>query len=124
FDLVTGEAPVSVSMPGLLALVAAAGLARIAIIFGGTITGTRWRVVARSLVQRNLLTRILRLPGARAVPDGVGGTISTVRDDAHAISMMGDWVYDTLAAIVFMGGGIAILMAVDLRVTLIVVPPI
>lgn len=124
FDLMTGDTRAGLTLPTLLALITSAGLARMVIIVSGTVAGTRWRVVSRMLLQRNILARVLRLPGARAVPQGVGRSISTLRDDTEAVSMMGDWVYDLTAAAAFIGGGTAILLFVDVKVTLLVVPPV
>lgn len=124
FDLAQGQPAPGINLPTLLVLVAAAGLARVAVIVGGTATGVRWRVVARSLLQRNMLARTFELPGAQSVPQGIGATISTFRDDTHAISMLGDWVYDSIAAAVFIGGGVAVLAAVNAAVTLFVLPPV
>jgi ATP-binding cassette, subfamily B, bacterial len=123
FDLLQGHAP-GFTLATVLALTAAAGLARIAIVFGATMTATRWRFSARSLVQRNILARILCLPGARSVPQEVGRAISTLRDDAEAISQMGDWTFDATSALVFAVSSIAILLSINARVTVLVLPPV
>ena len=87
-------------------------------------TATRWRFGARGLVQRNMLARILRRPGARPTAADPGRTISTLRDDAEAISMMGDWAFDAVAAVVFAAGSVVIMLAVDARVTVLVMVPV
>lgn len=123
FDLLAGESTAPTLLM-ILGLVAATGLARVGIVVGATVTATKWQFGARSLVQRNLLARILRLPGARPVPGGVDRSLSTLRDDADAVAQTGGWAFDTVAAVVFASGGIAILLAVDATVTVFVVVPL
>jgi len=123
FDLLGGEVR-GPSLGVILALVAAAGLARVGIVLTATVTATKWRFGARSLVQRNILARIFRMPGAQPVPGGVDRSLSTLRDDAEAISKTGDWAFDAVAAVVFATSGIAILLTVDAMVTLFVVVPL
>src|SRR2546430_536075 len=84
----------------------------------------RWCFAARSLVQHNVLARIMRLPGARSVPQETGRAISTLRDDAEAISMMGDWTFDATSALVFGASSMAILLTINARVTVLVMPPL
>lgn len=124
FDVLQGRAPAGFTLTTVLALTAAGGLARAAAVFGASMTSTRWRFAARSLVQRNILARIMRLPGARAVPQEIGRAISTLRDDAEAISMMGDWTFDTTSALVFGVSSMAILLSINARVTVLVMPPL
>ena len=124
FDVLQGHAPAGFTLTTVLALTAAAGLARIAVVFGAAMTSTRWRFAARSLVQHNVLARIMRLPGARSVPQETGRAISTLRDDAEAISMMGDWTFDATSALVFGASSMAILLTINARVTVLVMPPL
>jgi ATP-binding cassette, subfamily B, bacterial len=124
FDVLQGRAPAGFTLTTVLALTAAAGLARIAVVFGAAMTSTRWRFAARSLVQHNILARIMRLPGARSVPQEIGRAISTLRDDAEAISMMGDWTFDATSALVFGASSMAILLSINARVTVLVMPPL
>jgi ATP-binding cassette subfamily B protein len=120
FDALGSASPVG----WLLGLMVAAGLARAAIVLGATLAGTRWHFAARGLVQRNVLDRVLRLPGAQTLPGGVDRNIATLRDDADAMARTGDWAYDAMAALVFAVSGTTILFVVNARVTLLVVLPI
>ena len=108
----------------IASMVAAAGLARVAVILGASVATARWRFAARSLVQRNVLDHILHRPGVQAVTGTVGESVATMRDDSEAISKFGDWTSDMLGAVVFAAGGVAILLSVDARVTLLVMAPL
>ena len=124
FDMLEGHAPAGLTLESIVALVVAAGLARIGIIYGATLSTWPWHFRVQGLFQRNLLARILERPGATAVPGSVGEAISTMRDDVDTMAVMADWGFDALAGLIFAGGGIAILLWVNVRVTLLVFLPI
>lgn len=124
FDVLQGHAQPGITVWTVVAIVVAAGLARAAAILGATYAWAGWYLRARGLVKRNLLHRLFRRPGAQALPGSVGESISTVRDDSEAIAMMGGWSFDIFSAIIFAGGGLAILLSVDVRVTLFVMIPL
>jgi ATP-binding cassette subfamily B protein len=124
FDMLEGRAAPGLTLWMLVAIVVAAGLARCTAIVGATVVWAGWYLRARGLVQRNLLARIFRLPGAQAMPTTVGESISTVRDDSDAIALMGGWGFDMMSGIIFAGGGLLILLSVDVQITLIVMVPL
>ncbi|GLZ36290.1 HlyB/MsbA family ABC transporter [Lentzea sp. NBRC 105346] len=124
FDVLEGRAASGITIWTLVAIVVAAGLARCAAIIGATVAWAGWYLRARGLVQRNLLARVFRLPGAEAMPTTVGESISTVRDDSDAIALMGGWGFDMMSGLIFAGGGMIILLSVDVQITLIVMVPL
>jgi ATP-binding cassette subfamily B protein len=125
FDTLEGKVSAGLTPESVVALVVAAGIAKIVILFCA-IRPPRapWRFRVESLFRRNIVSRILERPGARALPGSVGEAISTLRDDTEPMSLMGDWAYDALAGLIFASVGIAILLSVDARVTLWVFAPI
>jgi ATP-binding cassette subfamily B protein len=124
FDVLEGKEAAGLNVTTIVAITVAAGLARMVSIFGATVAVAGWHLRTRGLVQRNLLARLLQMPGARAMPGSVGSGISTLRDDSEAISQMGDWGFDALSAVIFATSGLAILISVDARVTALVMVPI
>jgi len=127
FDTLGGRAVLlgeHITLASIVALVVAAGLARVAIILVATLSGRINRFSMEALLQRNLLARILERPGARAIPMSIGEAISTLRDDVDAMALATDWAFDALAGLIFAGGGIAILLSVNVRITLLVFVPI
>jgi ATP-binding cassette, subfamily B, bacterial len=124
FDVLQGDAPAGVNLGTVLGLTAAVGIARMVVVFAASMTADRWRFAARGLLQRNLLARLLGLPARATTPAEIGRTVSTLRDDTEAISMMGDWTFDALSAMVFTAGTVAILLSVDARVTILVALPL
>jgi ATP-binding cassette subfamily B protein len=124
FDTLQGHAPAGVDLATVLALIVAAGLARVGIVFVASTGGLPFYFRVNALLQRNLLARILDRPGARAVPGSVGEALSTMRDDVSGIHEVVGWLPDAVAALLFVAGGVAILLAVDARMTLLVFAPI
>lgn len=123
FDTLQGQAPAGLNLASIVALVAAGGLARMGVVLFGTYTSTRYGFAIRATLQRNLLSRILERPGARAVPGSTGEALSTLREDVDGLRLMSEWLYDAVAAILFAGGALAILLAVDPQMTLLVFLP-
>jgi ATP-binding cassette subfamily B protein len=123
FDLLQNY-PVGFNLESIVALIVAAGLAKVSVIFVAVLIGNPWQFRLRALLQRNLLARLLELPGAQALPGSIGETLSTLRDDTDAIRYMTDWVFDAVAGLIFIGGGMAILLWIDARITLLVFVPI
>src|SRR5206468_9236715 len=124
FDTLQGHAPAGFDLATVLALVVAAGLARVGIVFVASAGGLPFYFRVNALLQRNLLARLLDRPGARAVPGSVGEALSTMRDDVSGIHEVVGWLPDAVAALLFVVGGVAILLAVDARMTLLVFAPI
>lgn len=123
FDLLEGSATAQLNLQSIVVLVLVLALVRIGFVYTellvGGVTGFRIRL----LLQRNLVARILERPGAKALPGSVGEAISTLRDDTETMWGAG-WAFDVLGFLGFAGGGIAILLTVNARVTLLVFIPI
>lgn len=132
FDTLTGESQLGFSPWTLIALLLAAGLGRIVVIFAGRLTKSQLRFTVSSLLRRNLWERILNRPGAQPLTDGTeagktvspGEVISYFRDDT-------DQIEDNVAAVseiaglgLFSLGSIAILLSVNVRITLFVFLPL
>lgn len=124
FDALEGRTAAGLTLESIVALTVAAGLAKAGSVYVAVLSGNRLGFRKWGLLNRNLLARFLERPGAQALPGSVGEAISTFRDDLGIISLMCDWVFDALAGLIFAGGGIAILLRVDGRVTLLVFMPI
>ncbi|MEZ4732612.1 MAG: ABC transporter ATP-binding protein [Caldilineaceae bacterium] len=123
FDLLAGSAPFGINLPTLVVLVMVLALVRVGAVYLDIFVGNTTGMRVRGLVQRNLLMRVLERPGAKALPGSVGEALSTFRDDVKAMWGAG-WAFDVIAYTIFALGGLAILLWVDGRVTLLVFIPI
>jgi ATP-binding cassette subfamily B protein len=123
YDTLQGRPAPALSLPGYLVLTAVAGLADITtgVLRSGVGADLGFRIYG--WLQRNLLRRILDQPGARALPGTVGEALSTLDDDVDELESVGLLPLDLLHHLIFFGGGLAILLWVDVQVTLLVLLP-
>lgn len=124
FNHLQGITPAGLNLPTIVALMIAAGCARGALVFTSTLVIVPYRFRLYRLLRRNLLARILERPGARPVPGTVGEAISTLRDDVEMAGGITDWLFDAVAAAFYVVGGLAVLLSVNARVTVLVFTPI
>ena len=81
FNTLSGDAAWGLSPEGLAAVVVGLAAARAAIILADMFAHNLYTFRSGALLRKNLLTRILERPGARAVPQSAGEAISRFRDD-------------------------------------------
>lgn len=123
FDALQGNAPAGLTPAGIAALIVALALVRVGFVLFEAWIGTMIHFQIQGLLQRNLLERILERPGARALPGSVGEALSILRDDVETM-WGGGWAFDVVGFTVFALGGIAILLSIDVAITLLVFLPI
>ena len=124
FDSITGDAPAGLTLWSIVALVLAAGGARIVSILVGALIDVRHRFTMETLLRRNLLEGILKKPGARSVPGSTGEALNTFRDDVLVIEDLLSWLIDQFAFIAYAAVALAILIAIDARITAVVIVPL
>jgi len=124
FDAITGDAPAGLTLWSIVALVLAAGAARIVSILVGALVDIRHRFTMETLLRRNLLEGVLKKPGARAVPGSTGEALNTFRDDALVAEDLMSWLIDQMAFVAYAAVALTILIRIDARITAIVVVPL
>lgn len=85
FNTLTGASPFNLQPWTWIVLLLTTGLARIAVIFSGRITKTQHRFTMNTLIQRNLLAKLMARPGALplSTPDGRGVSPGAVLSFSH-----------------------------------------
>ncbi len=124
FDWVTDSGPAGFTLWSIIALVVAGGVVRILTILAGALLDIRHRYTMGSLLHRNLLGSILSRPGAESLNRSTGETLNTLRDDTMVIEDTISWLIDQVGFTVYAGVALAILLAIDARVTAVVVLPL
>lgn len=124
FDKLTGEAVVSLGLWTLLALLAGIAVARQAAIIGAVAAEVSLRLIVSTLLRKNLLARILKHPGARAVPTSPGEAISRFRDDVAALPNFLSWTLDPVGQFLVTVIGLSVLANINARLTLTVFIPL
>ena len=124
FDALTDSAPIGLTIWGIIALVAASGIARILTVLTGALIDIRHRYNMGTLMRRNLLASILARPGAQSLGRSAGEALNTLRDDVQVVEDTMSWMVDQMAFIAYAAVALAVLVAIDARITAIVVLPL
>lgn len=124
FNTLTGDEPARMGVGGLIALLAATAIARVAAIFADVAVYFNFMYTIAALLRKNLFEHILKRPGARAVPGSPGEAISCFRGDVDEIARF------MAESLILTGFGLFALVAVvvmlriNSRMTLIVFLPL
>jgi ATP-binding cassette subfamily B protein len=124
FNALTNSAPARFDIPTLLVLLVLSALVRAIVNYGAFSVNGIHQFLMCSLLQRNMLTRVLELPGAGALPAAPGETISRFRDDVDAAAVLTDNFLDVLGYSVFGGVALVILWRINPQITLVVFAPL
>jgi ATP-binding cassette subfamily B protein len=124
FNTLSGDAALGIGPWGLIALLVVTAIARVAAIFGDVAVYFTFMYTVGALLRKNLFERILKRPGARAVPGSPGEAISRFRGDVDEIAnFMAESLILTgfgLFAVV----AVAVMLHINARITLIVFLPL
>lgn len=123
FDLVSGASTTGWNVWTLVAFLVACELGRVLGIFGLINTNVPFFVNTMTLLRKNLLTHILRRPGASALPDSPGEAISRFRGDVFEISLFALWVNDVLGMIVFGIVAVATMFTINRPIAIVSILP-
>ena len=85
FNFITGDAPARLGLEAMVALLVAGGLVRLGGIFVTVTTNIPLQYRIAALLQKNMLGRILSLPGASAIDGSAGETISRFRPSDRGV---------------------------------------
>ncbi|HLN63693.1 MAG TPA: ABC transporter transmembrane domain-containing protein, partial [Symbiobacteriaceae bacterium] len=108
----------------LLALLLIAAATRILAIIAGMLADVVHRFATSGLLRRNVLERLLELPGAAALHMTPGEALNRFRDDAKQVEDTIDWTLDLFGTAVFAVSAISVLLSVNARITLLVFVPL
>ncbi len=124
FDTLTGASPLGWSIWSIIALVVAAGVARVLTILAGALLDIRHRYNMGNLMRRNLLASVLARPGAQPLGRSTGEALNTLRDDVQLIEDTISWIIDQIAFAVYAAVALTILLAINPRITVMVALPL
>ncbi len=123
FNNLTGQAQVRFDLLTLIVLLLVSTIGRIVGIFGLIRTNVPFEFMLHTLLQKNLLTRILQRPGARALPEEPGKAIARFREDVNELPLFGLWFNDLWGLLVFVMIALAIMVTISPYITLIALLP-
>jgi ATP-binding cassette, subfamily B, bacterial len=128
FNVLTGEAQVSIGISGLIALFVATAAARAVAIFFDVAIYFNFMYRIEALLRKNLFEYILQRPGACAVPGSPGEAITRFRDDvseianfmAESLILLGFGSFAVVALIVMLGINVRLAILVFLPLIVVV----
>ena len=124
FDLLSGQSHYDLNLPMLIvAQLVASGASFLAIWLGGLVD-IRFRYNVAMLLRRNMLAGIFKRPGAQALTESVGETISRLRDDTQQAENAADWTIDAIGQALFALAAFFILLGINAQMTLWVFLPL
>jgi len=124
FDTLSGDLTAGTNVYTLIALLIANAAGKAVAIFSDVwiYFNFRWSVAA--LLRTNLFTHILRRPGARAVPDSPGESVSRFRGDVDEIAFYLSESLIVVAFGLFTLVSIIVMLRIDIVITLVVTLPL
>ncbi|TMD63001.1 MAG: ABC transporter ATP-binding protein [Chloroflexi bacterium] len=124
FDTITGAAPTTVSLWGLIALYISVELVRQATSFGEIWGDITFRYTVGALLRFNLFASILRRPGAMTLPVSTGDAINRFDDDVSETSDFPLWIPDMAGQTISSLVAIIIMARINLTITLVIFLPL
>jgi ATP-binding cassette, subfamily B, bacterial len=124
FDTLTNQSAYQIGVWAIVGLLFGAALARSVLIVFGFLTDVHFRFRMTGLLRRNLISHILKQPGARAIPVSPGEAISTFRDDVEQVEEAISWSVDTFGLTCFAIVSGYILVQIDATMTIWVFCPL
>jgi ATP-binding cassette subfamily B protein len=106
------------------ALFVGAGIAHACVMLIGWLVDVVFRFGVTGVLQRNMLTEVLRRPGARSLDRTPGEALSVFRDDVEHAENGADWTIDMIGNAVFATVAMTILIRVNATIAIFVFAPL
>ena len=123
FNLLTGEAPATLGLGAVVALLVVSQVGTFIGTWGINLTMIPFDVHTTTLLRKNLLREILRRPGASALPDSPGEAISRFRGDVFEIPSFAIWISHSLAMALGAGVALVVMLQTSTAITLFALVP-
>jgi len=124
FNQLSGDAPATLSLWTILALVSSTYLARIIGGFGFYYADVPMFNEINLLLRTNLMKHILKRPGASPLPDSAGEAVSRFRNDVFEIPLFAIWFNDILTGLAVIVISIVMMLSISAQVTLLALLPV
>ncbi len=118
------ETGTGITIATIVALFVAYALGRLVVMVLGMHNDVNFMYRIGTLMRRNMLEWIYRLPGARAVEEASGEVLSRFREDVEHTEETISWTVDMAGALTFAIVSAFILVAVDAQLTALVFAPL
>ncbi|MDF2700448.1 MAG: transporter ATP-binding protein, partial [Haloplasmataceae bacterium] len=123
-DTIDGKSSLNLDVYSIIILFVVFTLSRVVIIVLGFKVDIKHRFNMSGLLRRNLLERIMKLPGNKAIPCAPGEVITNFREDVEGIEDSISWTLDVIGSFIFAVISIGILYSRSPKITLYVFLPL
>jgi ATP-binding cassette, subfamily B, bacterial len=123
FNLMSGEARTGFNLWTLVALLFVSEIGGVLGILGAIKTNVPFFVHSMTLLRKNLLSRILKRPGAKALPDSPGEAISRFMGDVFEIPLFALWMNDLSSGVVVGVLAIVMMFVINPTITIVALVP-
>jgi len=124
FNLLTGDAPTSLTFWTILAALVALLVVRLLGEYGFVYADVPLFADVSTLLRKNLLKHILRRPGAAPLPDSPGEAITRFRNDVMEIPLFVILTNDILIGILIICVSLFLLLQISIPITLLSLAPV
>ena len=124
FDMITGEAPLTFGIWAVIAFFLATWLGRVLATYGFYYADVPIFAEMNTLLRRNLLSHILKRPGASQLPDSPGEAVSRFKTDVDQIPLFVILVNDILIGLAIIAVSIVLMMQISPSVTFMALIPL
>ncbi|MFL5733122.1 MAG: ABC transporter ATP-binding protein [Chloroflexia bacterium] len=124
FNKLSGEATADLGIWSLIALLVGVAIVRAVALLGGAAAESTLNLTHAALLRQNVFQRILRRPGAKALPASAGEAVSRFRDDVVVIAHFLSWTLDPVGQAVATTIAVVVLASIDPLTTLVVFVPL
>ncbi len=123
FDHLTGDAPATVGVWGVLGLLAAVEVGRAVVYLTRILGEETFRCHGWALLRSNIVANILKRPGADRLPLASGDVLNRLDNDVMELADWPSWLPFLLGHAVFAIVAVAIMLTINWRITLVAVLP-
>ncbi len=124
FNDLTAHAATGATIWTFAALMIAAAMASTVFLLGCQLTNAPFMLTNAALLHKNIMARILDLPGAKALNDAPGEVLNRFRDDVDEVTSVLIDFNDLVALTTFAIVAFAIMLRIDAKLTLTVMAPL
>lgn len=124
FDHLSGETAAGINIWAVLIIYTVAPLVRTTLYVLRAILDLKFIYTLGTLLRRNMMAAILKLPGAKALTQSPGEALSRFRDDVEDVQEYMVLPISAVSRLLFTGGAMLIMLQINVGITLAVVIPI
>ncbi len=124
FDMLTGEATLTFGIWAIVAFLVATWLGRVVASYGFYYADVPIFAEMNTLMRKNLLTHILKRPGASQLPDSPGEAVSRFKTDVDQIPLFVILINDILVGVGIIGYSIYLMAQISVSVTIMALIPL